>query len=101
MSEINVFRDRKVRNQGKLLVDDRDTGLLTLTDGVKLHLPVIIDNLPGIGSVLVNAGKHLHQRGFAGAVFSHQTVDLSFAHTEADIVQCSHAGKFLCDTLHL
>ena len=51
---------------------------------------------------LLQTEEHLHERGFAGAVFAHQRVDLALADEQIHILVGSDAvGIHLGDPLHL
>ena len=50
---------------------------------------------------LIQAEQNAHQRGFAGAVFTEQGVDLAFFQLQGDVVVCLDAGELLRDMKHL
>jgi hypothetical protein len=47
-----------------------------------------------VGSMGMNAGEELDQRGFTGAVFAAQRVDFAGAEVEGDSAQRGDAGEF-------
>ena len=49
---------------------------------------------------LIKSEQNAHQRGFARAVFSQQSVNLSPAELESDIVIGDNAGEFFPDVEH-
>ena len=52
-------------------------------------LPFIVDFAAIFGFEGV---KHLHQGAFAGAIFPHNSVDLTFAKGQRDIIHCNNVG---------
>ncbi len=98
-AEIDVFGDGQVRRERQFLVDDGDAVGLGRKRAVDLHgLAVDLDLGAGIGDV--GAGEDLHQRGFAGAVLTHQRMDLAGVDGKLDVAQRLHAGEGLGDVLH-
>ena len=49
---------------------------------------------------LIQTEQHAHQRGFTGAVFTQECVDLALAQLEGDIVVCDDSGETLGDIEH-
>jgi len=52
------------------------------------------------GVLGVDADQHLHERGFAGAVFADQGVDLPLREIEVHLFQGVHTGKALVNPAH-
>ena len=66
------FRDRKVRNELQFLVNETNTGLVN-AGGRNRFDPAAVDCQSAcLGRV--DAGQHLDDRGFAGAVFADEAV---------------------------
>jgi hypothetical protein len=91
----DVFRDRQQWDQREFLVNDDDAEVFAVGNRGELPLGALIENLAFIGSVRIDAAEHLHQRGFAGAVFAADGVDLAGLHHQIDIAQRLHARKAL------
>ena len=49
---------------------------------------------------LIQAEQYAHQRGFTGAVFAQQSVDLAPAELQRDVVVGLNAWELLCDVKH-
>ena len=94
----DVLGHRQVVHHVQLLVNDDDARLLGLAGVVEFHLAPLVGD--GAGILGVDAGQHLHQRGFARAVFTHQRVHLALAHLQIDVIQRVHAGERFVDALH-
>src|SRR5690606_35790756 len=80
VAEEDVLRDRQLRAERQLLVDDDDAGVLAVADAAELALPPVEDDLTLVRAVRVDAGQHLHQRRLPGAVLTADGVDLTAAH---------------------
>ena len=94
----DILRHGQVVHHVQLLVNDHDARLLGLAGIVEFHLPALVgDDARILG---IDAGEHLHQRGLARAVFTHQRVHLALAHLQIHVVQRMHAGKRFVDALH-
>ena len=100
ISDKNIFRNAQHRDQRQLLVDNGDTGMLRLLDAFEAADLAVHDKIAGIGPFRVDAGKHVHQRGFSRAVFTDQRLDLAAPDLKADIVQRLDTRKFLGDVPH-
>ena len=61
MPEKDILINGEFRNQGKLLIDNRDSLRLAVRNGSKLLNLSVVDNISLIGSVGVNARENLHQ----------------------------------------
>ena len=100
IAQEHVFPDGQQGDQGQFLVNDHNILLFGFFQGFKLaQLSVVID-FSCVRTVGINAGKHVHQRGFARAVFPDQGVDFSAFHHQVDIVQRFDAWEFLGDVFH-
>ena len=74
--------------------DDGDAGGLGVADRVEGDGVVINAEFSLVGSMGMNAGEELDQRGFTGAVFAAQRVDFAGAEVEGDSAEGGDAGKF-------
>jgi len=68
----HVLRHGQVREQGRLLVDDRDPGRARRRRAVQRDLPAVHQQRPGVR--LIHPGEDLHQRRLARAVLADQGV---------------------------
>ena len=85
VADEDVLGDGQVREESRLLVDDRDTERPGVGGPVDLRrLPVQKDR-PAVG--LVDAGQDLDQRALAGTVLADQGVDLAGQESERDVVE--------------
>ena len=87
-----------MRSERKLLVNHRDAGLASVQRiardiglAIEPHLPFIC---------LVRAGEHLHQRAFAGAIFTDERQDLSRIHREINPGERDGRAESLLHTGH-
>src|SRR5215831_1668672 len=94
----DVVRHGQVTHQAELLVNDADTELLGCPR--TRDLDFLAFELDATRILGVDPGEHLHQRGFAGAVFATQRVHLAVAQVEATLVERVYAGKALVDAYH-
>ena len=94
----NILRDGQMAHHVQLLVNNDDPGLLRFPGVVEFHLLSLEGD--GSGVLCINAGEHLHQGGFSGAIFAHQGMDFPGANLEIDINQRVNAGKALVDPFH-
>ena len=78
-------------------MNDADTGALRLARAGEINTCAVVADLAGI--LAVDAGKNLHQRGLARAVFAHQRVDLPGHQLEPDTGERAHARERLGDVL--
>ena len=101
VAEEDVFGNRQERHESQFLVNDDDAEFLAVRNPAEPTDLAVVKDVAVIGSGGIDATQNLHQRGFAGAVFADQRVDLALAHLEADIVQRLDAGECLCDATHL
>ena len=61
VAEEDVLINRELGNEGELLVDDRDAGLLAVRDAPELLDLAAEDDVARIVTVRVNAAQHLHE----------------------------------------
>ena len=96
----HILRHGEVGAEGDLLVHRADACVLGILGRTDAHgsLLALEEDLPVV--LFIDAGQNLDQRGFAGAVFSHQRVDLALAEGEIHILKGSHAGEILADAAH-
>ena len=95
----DVVQHGEYLHQLEVLVDHADTQCRGIVGIVDLHRLAVLAYLARLG--LVQAEQHAHQRGFAGAVFAQQRVDLSLFQLEGDIVVGLDAGELLGNVKHL
>ena len=77
VAEEHILTDRKLRDQGELLVNNDNSLLFAVAKGVELAGFSVINDVTGIGAIGIGAGKHVHQSGFAGAVFADKRMDFA------------------------
>src|SRR3569833_1355027 len=82
VAQEDVLRDRQVRHQRELLVDDHDADVLAVADAAELRDLAVEDDLAVIAAGRVDAGQDLHQRRLPGAVLAADGVDLTAPHRE-------------------
>ena len=99
VAEHDVLADRQVRAQVDFLVHGRDAGALGVGGaGEDARLAGDGDGAAVDG---VDPGERLDEGGLAGAVLSHERVDLAAAEAEVDAVEREHAGEADGDAGHL
>ncbi len=81
-------------------MDDDDAQVFAVADILEGTHLTLVDDVAGIAAVRVDAREHLHQRGFAGAVFADDRMDLAFAHGQVDVVQRLHTREAFLDAAH-
>ena len=92
-SEENVSRNRQIRGDGQLLVDDPDARRPGLMRRVEMHGLSIQGDFASIRALC--SRQDLHQRALARAVLSNQSVDLSRPYREIHALERAHAGETL------
>ena len=98
-SQPDVVHDRALQGLVQLLVHHGDAifqGFLTA-----FEIDLFSFQVDAAAVLGINAEQALHQRGFAGAVFSHEGVDGACLDRQRDMIQCLDAGECLCDVRHL
>ena len=98
-AEEDVLRDRPLRQEVELLVDDADAGSLGILRVAEAHFLAGHANRSGLGDV--RSGEDLHQRRLARAVLAQHRVDLSGAQVEVDLAEHRDAEERLADAAHL
>jgi hypothetical protein len=100
VAEEDVLRDRELRAQGQLLVDDHDAAVLAVADRRERAHRALERDLAVVAAVRVHPRQHLHQRGLARAVLPADGVDLAAAHGQVDVRERRDAGEGLRDPFH-
>ena len=96
-AEEYVLGNRQLGDQIQLLVDDADALILGVARAIEpVSLPLIGESA-GIG--LIDPGQHLHQGGFAGAIFTQQGHDAARIDVETGLIQRLDARELLVDTV--
>ena len=83
------------RHQAGVLIDHGDAERERLRGRADLGMTAADEDLAGIAQF--GAGEHAHQRRLAGAVLTHQGMDLAGPDIERDAPQRTHAGEALVD----
>src|SRR5258706_5086192 len=99
-AEENVLAYRQLFYQRQLLKNDRDARGFGVAYTAKMLLLIIDQNFAFKCALGIDAGKHLHQRRFTGAVLTDKRVKFSRIERKAHAVECLNAGKFLDDRTH-
>ena len=90
-AEEDVFRNRHVGNQNKLLMDDRNA---VVAGGVDARNGDFLAVNPDLTLLrVVDAAQNLDQRRFSCAVFTQQRVDFARFELEVHLLQCLDARK--------
>ena len=100
IAQEHVLSNGEQGDQRQLLVDDDDAQRLAVALILELAELSLIVDLTGVASRGISAGQHVHQRGFARAVFAQQSHDLAGAKLKVNIVQRFHAWEALADAPH-
>src|SRR5229473_1323769 len=87
----DILRRAEVVHQVELLMNDADAVALRRARAADFDRAAVEKYLPGV--FLVHASEHLHQRGFARAVFAHQRMNLAGQQVELAVVQRANAGE--------
>ncbi len=95
MAEKQVFSDGHFRHQVQFLVNHCHTTGDAVSGAFERHR--LFADLQVAAARDVGTAQDLEQRGLAGAVFTHQGMDLPRMGNETDIGQRLHAGKGLAD----
>ena len=91
LTEVDIFRHGHFRNQMQLLITNRHPGVQRLGGVIERHL--LTADLQAAGRRYVVAAENFQQRGFPGAVFSHQGVNLSGIAAKANVGQRFNARE--------
>ena len=100
IAQIHVFTDRHLRHQGQFLMNDDDAQFFGILDVGELADLSVVNDIPFVRSVGIDAAQNVHQRGFSGAVLTDQRVDFSFFHLKANVVERFHTREGLRDVSH-
>ena len=82
-AEHDILEHGKVLDQHEMLMDHSDSrtnGRFAVGDRC---MPSVYEDLPGVGRIM--PVENLHERGFPGAVFSNDSVDLAFRNRKVDV----------------
>ena len=83
VAEEDVLRDGEARERAELLHDDGDAFLVRLDLVFRMDFLAVEDEFPAVDRV--DAGQHVGQRRFAGAVLADQRVHLAFVDVEGHV----------------
>ncbi|CAI7638077.1 unnamed protein product, partial [Penicillium discolor] len=97
-AEIDVLRDRALREQGELLEHRDDAGVHRLPRVHVAHFRAAVRDRPLVGRL--HARDDLHEGGLARAVLADEAVHLPGPHVEVDALQHLHAEERLADPGH-
>jgi hypothetical protein len=98
VSQRHVLGDREVREQRRLLVDDRDAQRARLLGRQVGQLLAVERQRAGVGRV--RAAQDADERRLAGAVLAHQGQHLGALHVERHVLQGAHAAERLAEPAH-
>ena len=98
MARIDVLPHGQGGDEVQLLRDEANAVAVAVLRVREVHALSAQEDLAAIAPA--EAEQHVHQRGFARAVFAQQRVDLPLLKVEGDAVQGNHAGKLLADVAH-
>src|SRR5579863_8736473 len=93
--EIDVLRDRQMRNEREFLKDYRDAQPFRVSGRIDRDRLSVEEERAGIGSI--GAEQHLHQRRFPRAVFPEKHVDFAWMQPKIDVGQRANAWEALAD----
>src|SRR5690606_31252760 len=93
--EKNVLADRKTGDEVALLVNRADAGGDCIARRRKLHRLPVDEHPPAVGAM--NPRDDPDKRGLAGAVLTHERMDLTRLEVERYVIQGSHTRKRLAD----
>ena len=99
MAEEHVLGDGQVREQARLLVDDRDPDRPCLRRATDLDRLAVEEDRPAVG--LVDPGQDLDQGALAGAVLADEGVDLAGHQVERHVGQRLGGSEALRDATEL
>ena len=98
LAEKHRFRDGKVRDQVKLLVNDANAGGFNgcrIAEGQR----VTVEGRAAAVS-LIDAGEDFNQRRFTGAVLANQAMNFPRIEAQGDRIKRRNAGKTFADLVH-
>ena len=79
-------------------MDDADAQMLRFQSISDVDFPAVQRDSSSVADI--DAGEDLHQRGLAGAVFTHQRVHLARVEIKPAVVQRVDAGEIFLDSPH-
>ncbi|MNQ50188.1 hypothetical protein D3C85_641170 [compost metagenome] len=94
-AEEDIGCNRQLRQQIQLLVDDADPLILGVARSLEVDRLTAVADAARIG--LIDAGQHLHQGGFAGAILTEQGHHLTRVDSQTRFVESAHPGEGLDD----
>ena len=94
-----VFIDGDALCEAQLLIHHADAVLLGHVRRMQQALFAVDIDVSGV--IAVQAGKNLHQRGFACSVFTQQGVDLALLYAEIHLVDSKRSRETLGHAPHL
>ena len=94
----DVFGNRQIGTEVHLLVHRGNPQLNRILGTLRLNLPAIQDNRSAI--LVMNTRQAFNQRGFPGAVFTQQGMNLAGSQTEIHFIQCLYTRKLDFDLPH-
>jgi len=95
-----IFRHAEVLAQIDLLVDGGDPDFLGVLRGVIADVALHPIHFDLTVIPLINAGQALDDRGFPGAVFAHQGVDLTLSQRQLRMIKRDNTRKSLGNVAH-
>ena len=99
LTQDNVLRGAEHIHQHKMLMNHADAQLVRCFGRINHSLIAIHPNFAVVR--LINARQHVHQRGFAAAVFSQQRMNFAPFQPQIHIVVCNYPAKGFAAMLHL
>ena len=97
-TENDVFCGGEDVDQLEVLVDHTDLQIVSVLGGANGNGFIVDIDLTGVG--VIDTRQHIHQRGFARAVFTEQGQDLTVADIEIDILVCLDGAERFGNALH-
>ena len=94
----DVVQHGETLHQFEVLMHHADAKVVGVVGVFDLDLPAVLFDDALL--CLIKAEKYAHQGGLAGAVFTQQSVDLSFFQLQSDIVVGDDAGEFFGNVKH-
>jgi hypothetical protein len=99
MAKEDITGDAEVRNEIKILINNRDPKILTYLWGKPENRSPIDSDLPFF--ILEGPTQNLEEGGFASPVFSYETVDFGGIDIQIHMVQSSDTWEILGYPCHL
>jgi hypothetical protein len=92
-AEEYVFRYGEVGGKERFLVDHGYAQCSGVGGSAEMNLTAVPEHFAGV--VLKHAGDDFHERGFAGAVFAHEEMDLAGFDLEVAVAQGGYSAEVL------